>query len=94
MVKSTLAKKSTPMIITLSDGKEYTMKPVTLNLLVELEDKFDQPASALLISGRIKPIRYLLYLRLKDAYHDLTEESIGELVDDKVMLHLKDVMGV
>ncbi len=91
--KKTLAQTPKLETIVLADGKEYRLKPMNANLLCDIEDYFDQPITQLLVGGRIKPMRYLLWLRLKDNY-DITEERVGELFDANVMDNIKDILGV
>lgn len=67
--------------VKLNDGKEYELSPMNLNILAELEDKFEQPLDELFSKGRLSFIRYLLFMRLKKNYPELdTEEKVGELV--------------
>ena len=55
------------------DGETYTLSPITLNNLVELEEQKVDPES---MSG----IRYLLYLALVKDKPAMTPETVGELV--------------
>lgn len=67
--------------IKLSDGKEYELSPMNINILAELEDKFEQPLDELFSKGRLSFVRYILFLRLRKSYPELdTEEKVGELV--------------
>ncbi len=72
--------------ITLSDGKEYELSPMNINILAELEDKFEQPLDELFTKGRLSFVRYILFLRLRKGYPELdTEEKVGELVTLKMV---------
>lgn len=78
----------------LADGKEYELAPVNINILADLEDKFDIPFGELMGSGRIKPLRYLIYLRLKPNYPDITEEEVGKLIDINVLTKIIKMIGM
>lgn len=78
----------------LADGKEYDLAPVNINILADLEDKFDMSFGDLMGSGRIKPLRYLVYLRLKPNYPDLTEDEVGKLIDMKVLTNIIKTIGM
>ena len=52
------------------DGETYTLSPITLNNLVELEEQKVDPES---MSG----IRYLLYLALVKDKPSMTPEKVG-----------------
>lgn len=82
--------------ITLSDGKEYELSPMNINILAELEDKFEKPLDELFSKGRLSFIRLILFLRLKKGYPELdTEEKVGELVTLKMVSGLLDkIYGV
>ena len=54
--------------IKLSDGKEYELSPMNINILAELEDKFEQPLDDLFAEGRFSFVRLLLFLRLRKNY--------------------------
>ena len=67
--------------IKLSDGREYELSPMNINILAELEDKFEKPLDELFTKGRLSFVRYILFLRLRKNYPELdTEEKVGELV--------------
>lgn len=77
----------------MSDGEEYDMVPLNMSMLIEFEEEFDGSAMGLLETGRLKYVRYLLYLRLKPNYPDMTVEKAGKLVDfdviDKVLTMMR-----
>jgi hypothetical protein len=79
--ENNLAKTEELSKIVLKDGKEYTLAPLDLNTLVDIEDKFDKPLSELLKEGRLKVIRYILFKRLHPNYPELTEDKLGTLLD-------------
>jgi len=73
--RANLAKATQIDRIKLADGKEYELKPLNLNIWADTEDKFGEPYFQLISSGRVKPMRYVVWLRLKDKYPELTEEG-------------------
>ncbi len=76
-----LARETPPDRITLSDGKEYTLAPLNLNMLCEVEQRFEtENPLKKIMDGKLSTIRFLLYLRLHENYPDITEEQIGKLV--------------
>ena len=81
--------------IKLADGKEYELIPVDINVMADLEAKFDDtPFLELLSSGRAKPLRHLIYLRLKPNYPELTEEQVGKQVSMKVLADILATIGM
>ncbi len=77
--------------IKLADGRLWRLKPLNLNMLMEVEEKcgkFDMATAA-----SMKLLRYILFVRLKP-YADggLTEEQVGELVDAEVLKNLKGIL--
>ena len=90
-----LAKPPTLNKIKLNDGKEYQLIPVNVNILSDIEDKFDKPFYELFTSGRVKPLRYMLYLRLKDKYPEIdSEEKLGSLMDINTIYDIGEMLGV
>ena len=71
--------------IKLADGKEYTLSPLNLNLLANLEEAFDcglEEMGAKLSTGRAATaFRKLLWLFLRDNYPELKEVDVGKLVE-------------
>lgn len=79
--------------ITLNDGKEYDLAPVDINLLAEVEDKFEQSFIKIFEGGHIKPIRFLLYLRLKDKYPEIdSEEKLGSMIDLDTLVNIGETL--
>lgn len=89
-----LGKKPILDKLTLADEKEYVLKPMTVNKYIEVEEKFDQPIAKLVLEGRLETILFILHLRLRDNYPDLTLEQLGELIDDNVLVSINKLMGV
>lgn len=84
-----LAKPPKVETITLADGKEYKLSPMNLNVLSEVEDKFDKPINDLFSGSiRMSVFRALLFARIKRNYQ-MTEDQLGELVTDDVLLNMK-----
>ena len=80
--------------ITLADGNEYELAPVTINLMAEVEEKFDLPFFEIIQKRRVFHIRYIMYLRLRNKYPNLTEEKVGELVTSETLMEIAKIYGV
>jgi len=89
-----LAKGAKLRTITLADGKEYELAQMTLNILIQIEDKFEKSYFDLVNSRRMNHIRYIVYLRLKGQYPELTEEKVGELVTVDVLAEIATLYGM
>lgn len=78
---------STPQskTIKLADGIEYTMKPFNLNMMEEVEDKFEESWDELIGKMRARVLKYLLYVCLKSDHPELTEQKVGELVTAEIL---------
>lgn len=76
--------------VVLADGKEYQLAPLNVNMLAEIEEKFDKGIDEL-FSGtiRMKVLRALLFVRIHPGYPDMTEEKLGDLLTDDVLLNIK-----
>jgi len=75
-----------PQVVTLADGKPYTLAPLDLNMLVAFEEQFPEgPLVELVSSGKLKYVRHLIYLMLKVRYNHLTEDAVGKLLTMKVL---------
>lgn len=97
MTKKTIKTTKVPPkgIVTLTDGKQYELAPLTANMMIDLEDKFDKSMNELLTPPiSIKTFRALLYARIHPNYPEITEEQLGELVTLEVLSHLADMLGV
>ena len=83
-----------PKIITI-EGQEYKLQPLNLNMMEQVEDKFDAAWDELVGKMRIKVLRYILYTCLKLNHPDLTEEQVGEMVtaDSLMDTYLKAIKG-
>lgn len=78
--------------ILLADGKEYELAPVDLNIMADLEEKYDKDFDWMIRSGRSKYIRHLYFLLLKEKNPELTEEATGKLITAEVMLRLYETI--
>jgi len=66
-----------------ANGVEYSLAPLTANMMAEAEDRFDKAWEELMASPiRKRPLIFVLYLRLRPNYPDLTEEQVGDLMTD------------
>ena len=90
-MKTNLAKTPEITKLILADGKEYELALIDLNMLVAIEDTFDCAFADAFSSGKVKPLRFLLYLRLRDKYN-LSLEDVGKLIDTSVMEKLGTVL--
>ena len=92
MTENNLAKPARIDRITLADGKEYELAPVTAKIYAELEDKFGKSTDEL-FDGKIrfKVYKSLIYLRLHKKYPEFTEEQVGELLTTDAILQSKQV---
>lgn len=71
-------------VVTLSDGKQYTLSPMNLNVLANLEDVFDCNLDELqeVFSKRTTTnFRKFLKVMLQENYPELTLEDVGRLVE-------------
>jgi len=93
-MKTNLAKIPDIAKMVLADGKEYELAPVDLNMLVKVEDEFNCPFVEALSGNRIKPIRFFLYLRLKENYPELTLETVGKLANATVLENTTQILEV
>lgn len=86
--------KSKPVILTLSDGVERTVR-FTLNAMAELEDKYGsiEAAFAALESNSIKAVRFILWTGLMHSDENLTEMQVGNLIDMQYLNGLQDTLG-
>jgi len=71
--------------ITLSNGQAYAVRPLNLNMMAALEEKFGEPFGKLLTSQRMAVIRHLLFLMLHEDNSNLTEERVGQLVTVEII---------
>jgi len=80
--------------ITLADGKEYQLAPLNVNMLADIEDMFDKSIDEL-VSGsiRMKVMRAILFARLKPTCPDMTEEQLGELMTENVLINIANILG-
>jgi hypothetical protein len=66
--------------IVLSNGKSYLARPINLNMMAAVEEKFNDSFPKLLSANRMAVLRHLLYLMLREDTPELTEDRVGQLV--------------
>ncbi len=79
-------------VVTLADGKEYTLSPFNLNTLANLEETFNCDLGELKgkLTGRTATaFRKLIHVLLMENYPDLTLTDVGSLI---LMSALKEIM--
>lgn len=80
--------------IILADGKEYTLSPLDVNMMADIEDKFNKSLEELIIPPiRMKVVRALLFARIQPNC-DMTEEQLGKLLTDDVLIATRTKLGV
>lgn len=86
--------KSKPVKITLTDGKERTLR-FTLNAMAELEERYGSVEAAFeaLDKGSIKAVRFILWAGLMHEDESLTEQQVGNLIDIQYMQQLMETVG-
>ena len=72
--------------ITLADGEEYKLKSLNMNMMEEVEEKFDSTWSELMSQPRMKVLKYSLWLRMKDSHPKLKLNELGELVTVDILI--------
>jgi len=84
MVKKTnILSEPKPTTITLADGKEYIIPPLTLNTLIGLEEELNcsiDKVSELLSNRAASTVRAFLFALLKENHPKLTLKDVGALV--------------
>ena len=95
MESNNLAKPIRLDNITLADGKEYKLAPLTANIMAALEDQFDKSIDELFGAKlRMKVFRALVFARIKPNYPDMTEEQVGDLMTDDVIINFRKTAGL
>lgn len=75
--------------ITLADGQEHELAPLTLNMLCEVEEHFGKGLEEMFKPPiSLKIIRYILAKRL-----GMEEEETGALVDMKVLENMREMLA-
>ena len=94
MAKGKLSKEPTIHAVKLLDGKEYKLPILNLNVLADLEEEFGcglEEISNLLQARQASSLRKTLYALLCRGYPEITQGTIGELVD---LSNLEEVAGI
>ena len=90
-----LLKEDKPQTIKIGE-KEYHISPLTLNVMVGLEEEFDCSLSDigdLLTKRQATTLRKLLYILLKDGYPELTKDGIGKMVRVEDLEQISTMVG-
>lgn len=70
-----------------ADGKEYEVRPLSINGLMAIEKKFNLESiedafdMANLGFSRLENVRWLLWLVLNEVHEDLQEETVGKIIN-------------
>ena len=90
---SNLGVEEQPNKVVLRDGKEYSLEPLDLNIMCDIQKQFgNKPFATLFKEGDIVPLRYLMWLRIKVHHTDITLEQVGHLITPRVLSELqKDI---
>ena len=89
-----LIKEDKPQTLKLGE-KEYTLSPLTLNVMVGLEEEFDcslADIGDLLTKRQATTLRKLLYILLKDN-SELTKDEIGKMVKVEDLEQISSMIG-
>ena len=76
-----------PATFTGADGKTYHVRAITLNGLIALEERYKAESiedlfdPAKLQLEKLDNLRFLLWIVLKPAHPDLTEQKTGDIID-------------
>ena len=72
-----------PRVIKLADGNDYTLPPIDLTTLANVEKTMGFGLGRLAVrveTETMTTIRLLIYALLKESYPDLTAEKVGHLI--------------
>ena len=92
MTTKNLGTEEKPIKIRLNDGIEYDLEPLDMNMMVEVEEKFEKPFAEIFRDGWVKPIRYALWLMMKDSAK-MREEDLGKLITGKIITTLTKIIS-
>ena len=76
---------------TAADGKTYTVRPLTLDGLIAIEERFTlESIEQAFDTERLQlhksvNLRFLLWIVLRAAHPDLTEEQTGRIIDVQIL---------
>lgn len=85
-----------PKKITLSDGKEYTLSPINLNVLADIETEMGCSLNELekkFNKSQASSLRTLLYVLLKPNHPEITPEDVGKLVSVNLISEVSEAIG-
>ncbi len=86
MTEINILAEEKPKIIKLADGKEYTLPPIDMTTLANIEKTMELGGRKFLIQMDSEPlntIRLFIYALLKETSPDLTLEQAGRLITMK-----------
>jgi len=93
----TMTDKPKEATITLTDGKTYTLSPMTVEKMGEVEDKFDEAYLTLLQTNRMKVLGFIVYEMLKDNHSGVAPEYVAKHLTAKIITakakEIKDLIG-
>ena len=85
-----------PKIIKLADDKEYTLPPIDLTTLANIEKTMGFGLSRFSIKMETEPmttLRGLVYALLKENYPELTLDGVGHLITFKEIATLSETIS-
>ena len=85
-----------PKTVKLADGKEYTLPPIDLTTLANIEKVMGFGLSRFALKVETEPmttLRALIYALLKENYPDLTLDGVGHLITLKEIASLSETIS-
>lgn len=86
-----------PKAIKLADGKEYTLPPIDMTTLANIEKTIGIGLNKFAAKLDVEPmttIRMLVYALLKENHPDLTLEGVGHLITLKEIKDLSETISI
>lgn len=71
--------------LTLADGKEYTLAPLTLGALEDYADRIEQLAFGGVDKESVQTVIEVAHASLKRNYPDMTRDQVRDLIDLSMM---------
>ena len=96
MMETNILAEAKPKVITLADGKEYTLPPIDLTTLANIEKSMGfglNKFSSKLDNETMSTLRALVYALLKENHPDLTLEGVGHLITLKEISTLSSTIS-
>ncbi len=85
-----------PKTIKLADGKEYSLPPIDLTTLANIEKTMGFGLSKMSAKMETEPmatLRNMVYALLKENYPDMTVDGVGHLITLKEMATLSETIS-